>query len=83
MALETKGEEDKGKASGFCGGWAHPAVVRSYLGYYTGSHQNSAVKRPWARIVLGWVTSREVLVLHPPFSFPPLLSPCSCWGECA
>jgi hypothetical protein len=46
----------------------HPhshTVVRSYLGYYTGSHQNSAVKRPWARIVLGWVTSREVLVLHP------------------
>lgn len=48
-------------------------VVRSYLGYYTGSHQNSAVKRPWARIVLGWVTSREVLVLHPPLSSPLLL----------
>ncbi|KAF8060273.1 hypothetical protein N665_1221s0003, partial [Sinapis alba] len=26
---------------------------------------NSAVKRAWARVVLGWVTSREVLVLHP------------------
>jgi hypothetical protein len=24
-----------------------------------------AVKRAWARVVLGWVTSREVLVLHP------------------
>ena len=28
-------------------------------------HQNSAVKRVWARVVLGWVTSWEVLVLHP------------------
>ncbi|KAK9110094.1 hypothetical protein Sjap_018154 [Stephania japonica] len=25
------------------------------------SHQNFAVKRAWARVVLGWVTSREVL----------------------
>ncbi|KAF8047446.1 hypothetical protein N665_3024s0001 [Sinapis alba] len=25
---------------------------------------NSAVKRDWARVVLGWVTSREVFVLH-------------------
>src|SRR3954471_4706220 len=33
----------------------------------TGSHQNSAVKRAWARVVLGWVTSWEVLVLHPSF----------------
>lgn len=41
------------------------SVVRSYLGYYTGSHQNSAVKRLWAGIVLGWVTSREVPVPHP------------------
>ena len=43
----------------------HLAAVRSYLGYYTGSHQNSAVKRLWAGIVLGWVTSREVPVSHP------------------
>ena len=28
-----------------------------------GSHQNSAVKRAWARVVLGWVTSWGVLVL--------------------
>ncbi|KAK8540313.1 hypothetical protein V6N12_046600 [Hibiscus sabdariffa] len=28
------------------------------------SHQNSAVKRAWARVVLGWVTSWEVHVLH-------------------
>src|SRR3954469_22567779 len=28
-------------------------------------HQNSAVTRAWARVVLGWVTSWEVLVLHP------------------
>ena len=27
--------------------------------------QNSEVKRAWARVVLGWVTTREVLVLHP------------------
>jgi hypothetical protein len=40
-------------------------VMRSYQGYYTRSHQNSAVKRLWAGIVLGWVTSREVPVLHP------------------
>ena len=33
----------------------------------TGSHQNSAVKRAWASVVLGWVTSWEVLVLHPFF----------------
>ena len=31
------------------------------------SHQNSAVKRAWARIVPGWVTSWEVLMLHPSF----------------
>ncbi|KAK8540334.1 hypothetical protein V6N12_046621 [Hibiscus sabdariffa] len=30
---------------------------------------NSAVKRACARVVLGWVTSREVLVLHPYFWF--------------
>lgn len=42
-----------------------PAVMRSYQGYYTRSHQNSEVKRLWAGIVLGWVTSREVPVLHP------------------
>jgi hypothetical protein len=50
-------------------------VMRSYQGYYTRSHQNSAVKRLWAGIVLGRVTSREVPVLHPhtlPFS-PSLL----------
>ena len=46
-----------------------PAVMRSYQGYYTRSHQNSEVKRLWAGIVLGWVTSREVPVLHPPFIF--------------
>lgn len=51
------------------GGPHRPPVVRSYLGYYTRSHQNSAVKRLWAGIVLGWVTSREVPVLHPPFCF--------------
>ena len=40
-------------------------VVRSYLGYYTGSHPNSAVKRLWAGIVVGWVTSREVPLSYP------------------
>ncbi|KAF8095150.1 hypothetical protein N665_0339s0020 [Sinapis alba] len=30
---------------------------------------NSAVKRSWARVVLGWVTSREVFVLHPFFIY--------------
>lgn len=40
-------------------------VMRSNQGYYTRSHQNSEVKRLWAGIVLGWVTSREVPVLHP------------------
>ena len=44
---------------------AAPGVVRSYLGYYAGSHQNSAAKRPWARIVLPWVTRWEVLVSYP------------------
>ncbi len=39
--------------------------MRSNQGYYTRSHQNSEVKRLWAGIVLGWVTSREVPVLHP------------------
>ncbi|MED6191230.1 hypothetical protein PIB30_114061, partial [Stylosanthes scabra] len=36
---------------------------------------NSAVKRAWARVVLGWVTSWEVLVLHPfsGTSFLPVL----------
>lgn len=46
----------------------YPVVMRSYQGYYTRSHQNSEVKRLWAGIVLGWVTSREVPVLHPPFA---------------
>ena len=39
--------------------------VRSYQHKCTGSHQNSEVNRAWARAVLGWVTSWEVLVLHP------------------
>ena len=43
--------------------------MRSYQGYYTRSHQNSEVKRLWAGIVLGWVTSREVPVLHPFWSY--------------
>ncbi|KAF8060274.1 hypothetical protein N665_1221s0004, partial [Sinapis alba] len=34
-------------------------------GIYRIESHNSAVKRAWARVVLGWVTSREVLVLHP------------------
>ncbi|MED6142520.1 hypothetical protein PIB30_114602, partial [Stylosanthes scabra] len=38
--------------------------VRSFQHQCTGSHQNSAVKRAWARVVLGWVTSWEDLVLH-------------------
>ena len=41
--------------------------MRSYQLTCTGSHQNSEVKRVWARVVLGWVTSWEVLVLHPFF----------------
>ncbi|MED6178790.1 hypothetical protein PIB30_110930 [Stylosanthes scabra] len=39
-----------------------------------GGNSNSAVKRAWARVVLGWVTSWEVLVLHLffcPFFRPP------------
>ena len=40
-------------------------VVRSYLGYYAASHPHSAAKRQWARVVVGWVTSREVLVTYP------------------
>ncbi len=43
-------------------------MMRSNQGYYTRSHQNSEVKRLWAGIVLGWVTSREVPVLHPCFA---------------
>ena len=46
-------------------------VVRSYLGYYAASHPHSAAKRQWARVVVGWVTSREVLVTYP---FCPLTS---------
>src|SRR6185295_9376785 len=38
--------------------------MRSYQHYSTGSHQNAEVKRAWARVVLGWVTSWEFLVLH-------------------
>ena len=45
-------------------------VMRSNQGYYTRSHQNSEVKRLWAGIVLGWVTSREVPVLHPDSRLP-------------
>lgn len=48
-------------------------VMRSNQGYYTRSHQNSEVKRLWAGIVLGWVTSREVPVLHPLLVRSPLL----------
>ena len=52
-------------------------VMRSYQGYYTRSHQNSEVKRLWAGIVLGWVTSREVPVLHPLFLFKSFNTLCS------
>ncbi|KAK8540322.1 hypothetical protein V6N12_046609 [Hibiscus sabdariffa] len=43
--------------------------MRSYQHKCTGSHQISAVKRAWASVVLGWVTSWEVLLLHPYFWF--------------
>ena len=48
-------------------------VVRSYLGYCAGSHQTSEAKRLWARIVLEWVTFREVLVTNPHFAPFPIL----------
>src|SRR6266540_1981345 len=41
--------------------------MRLYQHYSLPSYQNSEVKRAWARVVLGWVTSWEVLVLHPSF----------------
>ena len=37
-------------------------IVRSYPREYTRSHQNSAVKHEWARLVLGLVTTWESLV---------------------
>jgi hypothetical protein len=42
-------------------------LLRSDSGYYTRFRQNSEVKHLWAIIVLGWVTSWEVPVLHPLF----------------
>ena len=39
--------------------------VQSYQHQCTRSHQNSALRRVCARVVLGWVTSWEVLVLRP------------------
>ena len=59
--------------------------MRSYQGYYTRSHQNSEVKRLWAGIVLGWVTSREVPVLHPVLNFKlkcPILAVGSTYPDC-
>ena len=53
--------------------------MRSYQGYYTRSHQNSEVKRLWAGIVLGWVTSREVPVLHPLLLPPCTAAPSDLW----
>ncbi|KAK7350140.1 hypothetical protein VNO77_08296 [Canavalia gladiata] len=41
-----------------------PEQVPSYQHQCIGSHQNSVVKRALARVVLGWVTSWEILVLH-------------------
>ena len=41
--------------------------MRSYQHQCIVSHQNSAVKRARVRVVLGWVTSLKVLVLHPSF----------------
>ncbi|KAL0730600.1 hypothetical protein Bca4012_026693 [Brassica carinata] len=38
--------------------------ARVVLGWVS-FRENSAVKSAWARVVLGLVTSREVLVLHP------------------
>jgi hypothetical protein len=40
------------------------------------------VKRAWARVVLGWVTSREVLVLHPPPFFCTAFARLPRWIEC-
>lgn len=59
----------------------HRAVMRSYQGYYTRSHQNSEVKRLWAGIVLGWVTSREVPVLHPFSKNLEDIFPLNCFPE--
>ena len=41
--------------------------MRSYEHYCTESHQNSATKRAWARVVLGWVSSLEALMCIPLF----------------
>ena len=41
--------------------------MRSYQHQCIRSYQNSAVKRSWTRVVLGWVTSKKVLVLNPSF----------------
>ena len=49
--------------------------VRSYQHKCTGSHQNSEVKRVWARVVLRWVSSWDVLVLHPPL-YTKCFAPC-------
>ena len=55
--------------------------MRSYQGYYTRSHQNSEVKRLWAGIVLGWVTSREVPVLHPFSKNLENIFPLNCFSQ--
>jgi len=41
--------------------------VQLYQHKCIGSYQNSAVKRARARLVLGWVSSWEVVMLHPTF----------------
>ena len=40
------------------------------------------MKRAWARVVLGWVTSWEVLVLHPFFAFLDSPRPASLDADC-
>ncbi|KAK9155979.1 hypothetical protein Sjap_003459 [Stephania japonica] len=48
-------------SSSFSKGFSKSGTTELFQHEGTGSHQNSAVKRAWPRVVLGWVTSWEVL----------------------
>ncbi|KAK8540339.1 hypothetical protein V6N12_046626 [Hibiscus sabdariffa] len=68
---EIRSEACLGESSTRMGDLLEVLVLHPYFLFGNGVSvtSNSAIKRAWARVVLGWVTCWEVLVLHPYFWF--------------
>ena len=56
--------------------------VNGVASFVLNHKKNSIVKHAQARVVLGWVTSQEVLVLHPcEYQLDPMSAKCSIYSH--